>query len=341
MPTLIDIARRTGVSGATVSNVLRGRGSVSVKTAERVRSAANELGYRPNLFARALAEGRAPTIALFFTNITNPFYAQFTLEAEHAARRRDHFLLVCNAARPDGTLDTAYLDAVAGPLSEGLIVLGSDLGRKNLLSMLPAGVPAVLSIWEAPDAYPSKPCVTVDFRAAGRLAAEHLLELRHRSIAILTGGTSGVPIHNMRLAGAVAALRQAGIELPKARIVVDEDSIGGGYRAACRLLESDPHITALLATNDLLAIGALQAAAERGCPVPRALSIVGITDIWMAAEMRPALTTVDIATASLAEGSVNLLLDLIADPDGVPSDALRVVGAPRLIRRASTAPPST
>ena len=170
MATLSDIARRTGVSGATVSNVLRGRGSVGAATAERVRTAARELGYRPNLYARALAEGRAPPIALFFTNITNPFYPQFALAAEHAARRREHFLLVCNAETPDGRLDTAYLEAVAGRLSEGLIVLGSDLGHGNLLSMLPDGVPTVLSTWEDPKAYPSKPCVTVDFRKAGRLA---------------------------------------------------------------------------------------------------------------------------------------------------------------------------
>ena len=340
MPTLIDIARRTGVSGATVSNVLRGRGSVGVETAERVRTAARELGYRPNLSARALAEGRAPTIALFFTNITNPFYPQFALEAEQAARQREHFLLVCNAATPDGTLDTAYLAAVAGRLSEGLIVLGSDLGRENLLSMLPEGVPAVLSTWEEPDAYPSKPCVTVDFRAAGCLAAEHLLGLGHREIGILAGGHGRTTIHHARLAGAVSALRDAGHPMPEARISIDDDSIGGGYRAAGRILESEPGITSLLATNDLLAIGALQAAAERQLVVPDALSIVGITDIWMAAEMRPALTTIDISTRSLAEGSVNLLLDLIADPDGVPPGALRVVGKPRLIRRASTAPPA-
>ena len=336
-----DIARQTGVSGATVSNVLRGRGSVGAETARRVRAAALELGYRPNLFARALAEGRAPTIALFFTNITNPFYPQFALEAEHAARRRDHFLLVCNAATPDGTLDTAYLGAVAGRLSEGLIVLGSDLGREDLLAMLPDGVPAVLSTWEEPDAYPSKPCVTVDFRAAGRLAAEHLVELGHRQIGILTGGHDRTTIHSARLAGAVAALRAACVRVPEARIAIDEDSIGGGYRAACRLLDGGSAVTALLATNDLLAIGALQAAAERHVPVPGTLSIIGITDIWMAAEMRPALTTIDISTRALAEGSVNLLLDLITDPESVPSGGLRVVGTPRLVRRASTAPPST
>ena len=341
MATLQDIARLAGVSGATVSNVLRSRGSASAATSARVHDAARRLGYRPNLFARALAEGRAPTIAVFFPNIANPFYSQFALEAEHAARRRDHFLLVCHAATPEGTLDTAYLRAVAGRLSEGLIILGSDVGRENLLAALPDGVPTVLSTWEDPNAYPTKPCVTIDFEQAGRLASEHLIGLGHRHIAILAGGDVHRVIHTARFDGAVAALRTAGLAPGSDAVATAEDSIAGGYQGARRLLDAGPDITAILATNDLLAIGALQAASERHILVPNRLSVVGITGIAMTAEMRPALTTIDISTRSLAEGSVNLLLDLITDPNSVSPDALRVVGQPRLIRRESTAPPAT
>ena len=320
--------------------MLRSRGSASAETSARVRDAARRLGYRPNLFARALAEGRAPTVAVFFPNIANPFYAQFALEAEHAARRRDHFLLVCHAATPEGRLDTAYLRAVAGRLSEGLIILGSDVGREDLLAALPQGVPTVLSTWEDANAYPSRPCVTIDFEQAGRLAAGHLVELGHRRIAILAGGDRHRVIHAARFDGAVAALREAGLAPAPAAIATAEDGIAGGYRGACRLLDARPDTTAIVATNDLLAIGALQAASERRIAVPARLSVVGITGIAMTAEMRPALTTVDISTRSLAEGSVNLLLDLIADPNSVSADALRVVGKPRLIRRDSTVPPS-
>ncbi len=334
-----DIARLAGVSGATVSNVLRNRGSVGAETSARVREAARRLGYRPNPFAQALAKGRAPTIAMFFSNIANPFYAQFALEAERAARRRSHFLLVCHASNPDGTLDAAYLGAVAGRLSAGLVILGSDLGHADLLSAVPAGVPAVLSLWEDATAFPSLPCVTVDFGLAGRLAAEHLVALGHRRVSVIAGGSAGHLVHSARFAGAIAGLREAGLAPGPDAVATGEDTISGGYRAACRLLDGSPRPTAILATNDLLAIGALQAAAERGLPVPGRLSVLGITDIAMAAEMRPALTTVDIDTHRIAEASVNLLLDLIADPGGVPPVALRVVGAPRLVRRASTARP--
>lgn len=343
MPTLEDIARRAGVSGATVSNVLRRRGSVGAATTARVQQVARELGYRPNLVARALAERRSPTIAVFFTNILNPFYAQFAFAAERAARKRDHFLLVCNAAAADGTLDTAYLDAVAGTLAEGLIVLGSDLGRHSLLAMLPAGVPVVLSTWEETDLYPTVPCVTVDFRQAGRLSGAHLAELGHRRIGIVAGTEhaeiAGSVSHHARLAGLLDRLDAHGIAVPPTHLQLAPDSIEGGRLAANLLLDLDPGITAIAATNDLLAIGALQAAAERQIRVPEALSVIGLTDIWMSAQVRPALTTIDIATASLADGSVNLLLDLIDDPDRVPTSALRVVGTPALIRRDSTGPP--
>ena len=293
------------------------------------------LAYRPNPTAGALPNARAPTIAMVSSDLANPFYSMFAREAEHAARRRDHFLLACHAAQPDGTLDTAYLGAIAGRLSGGVLILGSDLGRADLLSALPKDVPTVLSMWEDAHDYPSLPCVTLDFRDAGRLAADHLVALGHRRIAVVAGGRGDHVVHGARLAGALARLGEAG--LSDRPVVVEEDSIGGGYRAAVRLFDAEPRPTAVLAMNDLLAIGAIQAAAERSLPVPGQVSVAGITDIWLAAEMRPALTTVSIDTRHVAEVAVNLLLDLIAAPGAPPPDALRVVGRPRLVRRASTA----
>lgn len=344
MPTLQDVARLAGVSGATVSNVLRQRGAVSAATIAKVQQVARDLGYRPNLVARALAERRSPTIAVFFTNILNPFYSEFAFAAERAARRREHFLLICNAATPAGSLDTAYLNAVAGRLAEGLIVLGSDLGRQSLLEMLPAGIPVVLSTWEEIDMYPTVPCVTVDFHKAGQLAGTHLAELGHRRIGIVAGTEHpeivGDVAHHVRLAGLRHSLATYGITVSSPCLQIESDTIEGGRLAANRLLDLDPTVTAIAATNDLLAIGALQAAAERQIRVPDSLSVIGLTGIWMSAQVRPALTTIDIATASLADGSVNLLLDLIDDPATVSASALRVVGTPALIRRASTGPPA-
>ena len=119
MTTLVEVARLAGVTAATVSNVLRERGKVGTETRKRVLAAVKELGYQPNLTARALVEGRPPTIALIVSSIANPFYPEFALAAEQAVRKLGYFLLVCNT-NDDPAQERAYLDAVGGSLARGL-----------------------------------------------------------------------------------------------------------------------------------------------------------------------------------------------------------------------------
>ena len=126
MVTLAEVAQRAQVTAATVSNVLRNPQKVKPTTVERVMAAVRELGYRPNLTARALAEGRTSTLALMLSNISNPFYPEFVLEAETAARRRGYFLLVCNTD-DNPAIARAYLDKIAGTLAAGVIVMNTDV----------------------------------------------------------------------------------------------------------------------------------------------------------------------------------------------------------------------
>src|SRR6516225_2868730 len=126
MATISDVARRAGVTRATVSNVLRRPEIVKPTTVARVRAAIEEVGYRPNLLARALAEGRSSMIAVILPSITNPFYPQFIRIAERVARQRGYFLMVCNT---DENVNTgrAYLDKIAGTLADGVLLLHSGL----------------------------------------------------------------------------------------------------------------------------------------------------------------------------------------------------------------------
>src|SRR5438067_12689095 len=119
MPTVREVARHAGVTPATVSNVLRNRGRVGEATRQRVLEAVDALGYRPHLTARALAEGSAPTLALMVSSIANPFYPEFALAAERAARKNGRFLIVRNT-NEDPLIARAYLDQIAGTLSEGV-----------------------------------------------------------------------------------------------------------------------------------------------------------------------------------------------------------------------------
>ncbi|WP_035053156.1 LacI family DNA-binding transcriptional regulator [Andreprevotia chitinilytica] len=335
MVTLAEVAKHADVTPATVSNVLRNRDKVRPKTVERVLAAIKELGYRPNLTARALAEGRSATLALMVSNIANPFYPEFVLEAERAARRAGQFLLVCNTD-DDAETSRAYLNQIAGTLAEGVLVMNTELDMAELCQSAAGGTPLVLCMWENPAEPPTDlPCVAVDFPLAGRLAAEHLLTLEHRDIGIIVGNGCG-GLQSARYQGFLNALTTAGVTQPESRIVEVQDTLDEGFKAATTLLENDPNITALFATNDLMAIGAMQAALVLGKRVPEDVSVIGITDIALAHQMRPSLSTVAIDTHAIAGECVKLLLEIIKDPGNGPRMVL--APAPQLVARDSTGP---
>ncbi|HTH73162.1 MAG TPA: LacI family DNA-binding transcriptional regulator [Trinickia sp.] len=345
MPTLNEVAQRAGVTPATVSNVLRSKGRVGEATRQRVLDAVAALGYRPHLPARALAEGRAPTIALMVSSIANPFYPEFALAVENALRRQGRFLIICNT---DGDPQTgrAYLEQIAGTLSEGVLVMNANLDFKDLRMTEVRGAPVVLCMWERPLDPPGLPCVAVDFRLAGELAAQHLLQLGHRRIGAIVG-SKVYGIHAARYDGFLDAMRAAGIDGATAPVLYTPDTTKGGYEAALELLKAHPDLTALFTTNDLPALGAMQAAADLGLDVPRDLSVVGITDIQLASESRPGLTTVAVPTVEAAELAVQLLLDLIeAEGDRVgdarvESARIKTTSPPHLVVRASTGSAAT
>ncbi|HEY2000555.1 LacI family DNA-binding transcriptional regulator [Paraburkholderia sp.] len=334
MVTLAEVAQRAQVTAATVSNVLRNPQKVKPTTVERVMAAVRELGYRPNLTARALAEGRTSTLALMLSNISNPFYPEFVLEAETAARRRGYFLLVCNTD-DNPSIARAYLDKIAGTLAAGVIVMNTDVSAAELAEIAQRGSPLVLCMWEGAQASRALPCVTVDYAHAGELAAAHLHELGHRKIGALLGEGSGGP-QSERLAGFIEALNARGIATDAIKVRACSDAIEAGYDAARALLTEQPKLTALFATNDLMAIGAIQAAADIGKRVPHDLSVIGLTNIHLAHQFRPALTTVSFPTASIASIAVALTLDRI---EGIkPRRDAYKVPLSELVIRDTTAP---
>ena len=319
MSTLSEVAAHAGVTSATVSNVLRNRGRVGEQTRKRVLEAVAALAYRPHLAARALAEGRAPTIALMVSSIANPFYPEFALAVERAARTSGHFVIVCNTNQ-DPLAGRKYLEQIAGTLSEGVLVMNANLDFADLHKTEARGTPVVLCMWERPHDPPGLPCVAVDFRRAGELAAQHLLELGHRHIVAIVG-SKRAGIHAARYEGFVDALRAADVKLPRPCVRHAPDTIEGGYAAARDLLEAHPHTTAIFATNDLPALGSINAAFDLGRDVPKDLSVIGITDIQLAQQSRPPLTTVAVPTVEAAELAVSLLRELVERPGDMRSAA--------------------
>ena len=337
MSTLSQVAALAGVTSATVSNVLRQRGKVGDATRARVLAAVAELGYRPHLTARALAEGRAPTLALMVASIANPFYPEFALAAEQAARQHGRFLIVCNT-NDDPDTGRGYLEQIAGTLSDGVLVMNANLHLDDLAMTQRRGAPVVLCMWEKPEQPPGLPCVAVDFHLAGAIAARHLAALGHRRIGIIVGGGRN-HLHAERQRGFLDALAEMGLADMAATLPALDaaDTVEGGYDAASALLAAAPGLTAIFATNDLPALGAMHAAADRGLRVPDDLSVIGITDIQLARQTRPALSTVAVPTVEAATLAVELLLELIARPR--QPAPMRIASAPWLVQRATTAPP--
>jgi DNA-binding LacI/PurR family transcriptional regulator len=331
MVTLDDVARRVGVTSATVSNVITGKGSVSEKTRERVFAAIAELGYQPNLVARGLAQKKTLTLGLVLLTIANPFYAEIAVEIERVARQHGYQLLLCNTHK-DPVIGREQLKGLSSRWVDGLVIMGGSLPVSDILSTTRRGRPMVLCLRSEEELSVSLPVIDVDFYSAGELAAEHFLELGHQRIAIITEN----PSHSLRMEGFRTKLATTGVPLPEEYIQYGDSTVSSGYHATDVLLELARRPTAIFATNDLMALGAVEAAIDHGLRVPADFSVVGLDDIMLGTHMRPPLTTVAIPKHELAKEAIELLLRFIS---GVALEPILLTVRPYLVTRHSTAPP--
>ena len=334
MTTLDDVARHVGVTSATVSNVITGKGSVSERTRRRVLAAIEELGYQPNLVARSLAQKKTQTLALIVPTIANPFYAEIAEEIERTAWHHGYQLILSNTFR-DPSLGQEQLKALSLRWVDGLLIMGGSLPVTDLLAATHSGqqrLPMVLCIPCEEERTTDLSMVDLDYWYAGELAAQHLVSLGHRRLAVI----AEYPGHAPRLAGFRATLVASGIDLPSAAIQHGDSTVQSGYQATRALLALPAPPTALFATNDLMALGAMEAALDEGLTLPDDLSVVGLDDIMIGAHMHPPLTTIATPRHELAKQAVELLLRHIDDAE---SPCIGLTVRPHLIVRQTTVPP--
>ena len=328
MTTLDDVARHVGVTSATVSNVITGKGSVSEKTRARVFAAIEALGYQPNLVARSLARRKTFILALVLLTIANPFYAEIAEEIERVARQHGYQLLLCNTHK-DTTIGREHLKGLSSRWVDGLLVMGGSLSVPDMFATARRGQPLVLCIPSENEQNAALPVVDIDFHHAGELAARHLLELGHHRAAVIVEA----PSHALRLEGFRTALMASGVALPAEYAQYGDSTMHSGYQATEALLALPIRPTAIFATNDLMALGAVEAALDHGLRVPGDLSVVGLDDIMLGAHVRPPLTTVAIPKQELAKQAMELLLRYI---DGAESEPVSLTVRPHLVIRHST-----
>ena len=336
MATIYDVARAAGVTAATVSVALSGRGVVNPETRARILRCAEELGYRPNLVARSLTMRRTHTIGLVVFDITNPFYAEVALAVEQTAQRAGYRVIFANTTG-DADLGVQMLDDLASRQVDGIIAMPGGLRAAAVKAMSSTGMPIVACLWDEEMGVDLSPTIGVDFAAGGRMVADHLLDLGHRRIALVAIGTAEDPWLRARIAAFRDRLAERGYPLDPELWQWADAGLDDGYVAGRRLLALSRPPTAIFATNDLMAIGVLAAAREHGCSVPRDLSVVGFDDIHVARYLTPPLTTIRVEKTTLMATATDLLLRIIAGEE-VPS--LPPL-APSLIVRESTAPPAT
>jgi LacI family transcriptional regulator, galactose operon repressor len=323
MVTLQDVAREAGVAVSTVSRALTQPERVSPPTRARVQEVARRLGYRPNRIARAVVSGRTQMLAVLVPDITNPHHFGLIRGAEERARAADR-TLVLGDTRGDPGLEADHLDRL-GSVVDGIVLASSRLPDADLRE-LARRRPVVLHNRELP----GLPGVVADFDDGMRQILGHLAALGHRRVAYLSGPRRAWS-EGRRWAALAAEATRAGVVV--ARLGPFAPTLDGGPAAADAGLGSGA--TALVAYNDLLAIGVLRRLEERGVAVPETLSVTGFDDIFGADFCHPPLTTVTAPTEEAGRVLVDLLLG------GRAPDAERIVLPVRLRVRGSTGAPRT
>jgi len=333
MATIDEVAERAGVARGTVSKVLLGNYYVSTRTREKVLRAAAELGYRPNLAARALSKGRTFVLGLMIPYDPNQLFADPHLlgiirGVEEAANEREYNVLLSTARRADDP-SSAYSRVLRSNYVDGLIVHeGTDM-QSLAAQLLEQSATWVISGYDSAAA--GVPCVHADDPGITAELAGHLLELGHQRFGAISAARRPLAF-DQRLLGFRRRLAEHGIALPDTAVAQGDMSVASGYRAAAQLLSRDDRPTAIFALNDRMALGALQWAREHGLRVPQDVSIAGFDDIDAAAHSNPPLTTVRLPSYREGQEATALLFRLL---DGEPASK-EVIVPTEVVVRSST-----
>ena len=326
--TLNDVAKLAGVSIATVSKALNGRGQVRAETRERVQQAAERLHFTPNPLAQGLIAGRTGTVGLLTNDLEGRFSLPILMGAEDAFGAGSVSVLLCDA-RGDAIREQHHLKALLGRRVDGLIVVGY---RPEPRVSLGQDIPVPVVYAYAPSSDPRDTSVVSDNVGAGAMAADHLVANGRSRIAYV-GGDISYTAASERAAGARARLAEHGLSFMGGEPLFGSWTEGWGRAAVRMLLSRHPELDAIICGNDQIARGALDALREAGRDVPGDIAVMG-HDNWeqIATQSRPPLSTIDMNLEELGRLAAQLLF---AGMDGKEEPGIRSVPT-RVVQRNST-----
>ena len=338
-PTQVDVARIAGVSRATVSFVINdptdSRVPISEGTRQRVLKAVDELGYIPDTRAQALRSGDTKTIGLIIPDIHNPHFWQLVEGIEDEAQRAGYHILF-SSMHLNVKYGVSIFKDLAGRRIDGLILMGglldkSDEAKTTLAQLLKRHLP-IVEMSDRPSQTHDIDCVYSNYREVTREAMRHLFSLQHTRIGFVNGAEPP-ELASDRFEAYQSSLESVSIPFDPGLVVYCGSTLEDGYQAASQLLNHSPRPTAILAINDLMAMGVLRAAGDQGLNVPKDLSLVSFDDIPIAQYQVPRLTTASKEPVLMGSEAVRLVFERIQNPNQ-PSQELKI--SPRLIIREST-----
>lgn len=313
--TIRDVAQAAGVSTATVSQVLNGSRPVADETRRRIEQVIAELGYRPNTFARALKTLRSQLVGVVLPDLSNPFYPTLVRGVQDELSLSGYHAVIVNTdAEREQELE--LVAELVDRQVDGLVLATFTLNDADYAGIAAKGVPFVI----VGQAEGFDHVHTSDYAAAFEMTT-YLLDKGYGSVAHLAGPPGrGIGPAAPRLAGYRAAMRKRGLRGAEAPVARGEFTVAGGSKAMLKLLESSVRPRAVFCANDLMALGAIEAAGTAGLRVPEDLAVAGFDDIDAASLIRPSLTTVGHSARELGAKAAGLLLDRMHGADGPPVD---------------------
>ncbi len=334
-PTLRDVAEAAGVHAATASRALNPstRGLVNADTARRVIRVAEQLGYRPNPIARGLKTSKSGTVGIVLPDLTNPLFPPIVRGIEEVLEPAGYSGLIVNTDNDPGREQT-LIEHLRSRQVEGLIVATARVEHPLMQQLHRDGVVMVM-VNRRPEGV-DVPSITPDDAAGVDLAVRHLAGLGHTRIAHVAGPQS-TSTGASRARAFRGTVRDLGLDDDPALVTMaeawSEDAGADGLR---RLLDSGPEFTAIVAGNDLIALGCYDVFFERGIECPAEMSVVGFNDMPFLDKLRPPLTTIAIPHQQIGAEAARLLLDALGDPTRPSRSVLLPLS---LVVRGSTAPP--
>ena len=305
--TIIEIAKKAGVSTATVSRAFNNNGSIREATRRKILQIASEFNYRPNLIARGLSRKKTDTIGIILPEIVNDFFTEIVHGIDEEAYKNNNHILVSSSHSTRNDVET-LLDMMGGGHVDGIILM-APLLRDDIVELVRKSKRPVVLL-NVDKELKDIVSINIDNYQGAYTAVTHLISHGYKNIAMIKGPAGNCDAEE-RFRGYIDALKHNDITISKELMVSGEFKVQSGYYAFTRLINQKIKPDAIFAANDMMAIGVYEAARSAGLNIPKDFAVVGFDDIQLGRLLYPRLTTVHVPIAELGKKAIQYLFKMI------------------------------